>query len=68
MFKLAHYAKLGMAAEKAAAKAKTKVANVPPMVTNKRQPGNGKARANQDAMKRLDQTGSIEAAMAVDFD
>ena len=68
MFKLAHYAKLGLAAEKSAAKAKTKVANVPPMAPNKRQPPNGKARANQDAMKRLASTGSIEAAMAVDFD
>lgn len=68
MFKLAYYARLGLAAEKSAAKAKTKIVNVPPMTPNKRQPPNGKARANQDAMKRLDQTGSMEAAMAVDFD
>jgi hypothetical protein len=68
LFKLAHYARLGMAAEKSAAKAKTKVANVPPMAPAKRQPVNGKARANQEAMKRLDQTGSMQAAMAVDFD
>lgn len=69
MFKLAHYAKLGLAAEKAAAKAKTKVVNVPPMAPNKRQaPNASKVKQNQDAMKRLSQTGSIESAMAVDFD
>ncbi len=69
MFKLAHYARLGMAAEKAKAKATQKVANVPPMTPNKRQLPNGsKARANQDAMKRLAKTGSIHDAMGIDFD
>lgn len=69
MFKLAYYAKLGMAAEKAQAKATNKVANVPPMAQQKRQaPIAGKQRANQDAMRRLDKTGSMADAMAIDFD
>lgn len=67
VFKLAYYAKLGMEAEKAKAKATVKVAKAPPMVPNKRQP-EGKARANQDAMKRLRQTGSIHDAMSIDFE
>lgn len=70
MFALAHYARLGLAAEKAKAKAAQKVANVPPVAPNKRQQGAtaSKARANREAMKRLTQTGSIHDAMAIDFD
>jgi hypothetical protein len=69
MFKLAHYAKLGMAAEKARAKATQKVANVPPMAQQKRQaPIAGKQRANQEGMRRLAKTGSMADAMAIDFD
>jgi hypothetical protein len=70
MLKLAHYARLGMEAEKAKAKAATKVVNVPPVTPNKKPLGaNGsKLRANQDAMKRLAKTGSIHDAMAIDFD
>jgi regulator of replication initiation timing len=69
MFKLAYYAKLGMAAEQARAKATNKVANVPPMAQQKRQaPIAGKQRANQDAMRRLAKTGSMADAMAIDFD
>jgi len=67
MFKLAYYAKLGMDAEKAKAKATQKVANVPPMAQQKRQ-APAKVRANQDAMKRLAKTGSIHDAMAIDFE
>lgn len=67
MFKLAHYARLGMEAEKAKAKATAKVAKVPPMTPNKR-PQEGKARSNQEGMKRLRQTGSIHDAMAIDFE
>lgn len=70
MFALAHYARLGMAAEKAKAKATQKVAGVPPVAPAKRQPGPNasKVRANQDAMKRLSRTGSIHDAMKIDFD
>lgn len=69
LFKLAHYAKIGLAAEQARAKAKQKVVNVPPVAPNKRQPGQGAnaVRKNQDAMKRLARTGSIHDAMDIDF-
>lgn len=70
LFKLAHYARLGMAAEKAKTKAAQKVVNVPPVAQQRRtQPPNAaKQRASQDAMKRLGKTGSIHDAMAIDFD
>lgn len=66
-YKLAHYAQLGMAAEKAKAKATQKVANVPPMAQQKRQVP-AKIRANQDAMKRLAKSGSIHDALDIDFE
>lgn len=66
---LAYWANKGMAADKAKAKAKAKVADVPPVTPNKRPKGTtGKVQKNQDAMKRLSQTGSIYDAMKVDFD
>lgn len=67
VFKLAYYAKMGMEAEKAKAKAAQKVVNAPPMTPNKR-PQNAAVKANKDAMKRLDQTGSIKDAMLIDID
>lgn len=70
MFRLAHYAALGLKAEKAKATANKKVENVPPVATGKRQAGQpaAKARANQEAMKKLSKTGSIHDAMSIDFD
>lgn len=70
MFALAHYARIGMQAEASKAKAKQKVANVPPVAPAKRQPSTNasKARRNQEAMKRLNNLGSIEAALAVDWE
>ncbi len=70
MFKTLHYAKLGMLAEANKAKAAAKVQNVPPVAQQKRQqgPNAAKLRANQDAMKRVRQSGSLQDAMAVDFD
>src|SRR5690606_5559105 len=55
MFKLAHYAALGLAAEKARAKAKQKVANVPPVTPQKRPqgPNAAKVQRNKEAVKRL---------------
>lgn len=69
LFKLAHYARIGLAAEAAKAKAQQKVKDVPPVAPNKRQPGANanKARKNQEAMKRLARTGSIHDAMEIDF-
>ena len=66
-FKLAHYARMGIEAEKSKAKVTQKVVKVPPMAPNKRQV-EGKAKQNQDAMKRLRSTGSIHDAMSIDFE
>lgn len=70
MFALAHYARIGMQAEAAKAKAAKKVATVPPVAPQKRQQGANQAaaRRSQEAMKRLARTGSIADAMAIDFD
>ncbi|MGU3496104.1 hypothetical protein ACLBXM_18840 [Xanthobacteraceae bacterium A53D] len=69
MFALAHYAAIGLRAEQAKAKAAQKVANVPPVAQPKRQktPEAARAAKNRDAMSRLGRTGSIEDAMAIDF-
>lgn len=70
MFALAHYARIGMQAEASKAKAKQKVADVPPVAPAKRSPGKNASQVakNREAMKRLNNTGSVEAALAVDWD
>lgn len=70
LFTLAHYARIGLKAEESKAKAAKKVANVPPVAPTKRQPSKNAAkhRSNRDAMKKLNQSGSIHDAMAVDWD
>lgn len=71
MFALAHYARLGMEAEKAKATAAKKVANVPPVTPPKKAALSGDAqvvRKNQEAMRRLSRSGSIADAMAVDWE
>lgn len=70
MFALAHYAAIGMKAEKAREKAKAKVVNAPPVAPQKqRQSANQAAsRRNQEAMKRLARTGSMQDALLVDFE
>lgn len=70
MFKLAHYAMLGMKAEKAKEKARAKVQNAPPVAPQKRQKSAEASRIarNREAMKRLERTGSIYDALAIDFD
>lgn len=70
LFKLAHYARLGMQAEAAKAKARDKVKNAPPVAQPKRAKGKNAvaARRNADAMRRLEKTGSIHDAMSIDFD
>ncbi|WP_037460685.1 hypothetical protein [Sinorhizobium fredii] len=69
-FKVMHYAMLGLQAEQAKNKALTKVNNAPPATPKAKPNGavNPKARANQDAMKRLAKTGSIKDALQIDFD
>lgn len=66
LFKLAHYARIGLAAEAAKAKAKQKVANVPPVAPTKRQqpPQLAAARQKQEARKRLARSGSLDDAVA----
>lgn len=68
-FKLAHYARLGLAAEKAKKKALEKVNNAPPAVPQGKAQGQGgqQVRKNADAMARLSRTGSLKDAMAIDF-
>lgn len=68
LFALAHWARKGMAADKAKAEAKAKVANVPPVAPNKPGQGVRNANRNADAMRKLSRSGSIHDALAVDFD
>ena len=63
MIAMARYAAIGMAAEKAKATAKRKVAAVSKPAPSKSR----KAPGNRDAMKKLGQTGSIHDAVNVDW-
>lgn len=71
-FAVLHYAQLGLQAEKAQKVAARKTANVPPVAPQKQRQqgavGAMKARANQEAMKRLTDSGSMTDAMSVDFE
>lgn len=68
VFALAHWAKIGMEAEKARGKAREKVEKAPPATPRK--PGQTAARANRnaEAMRKLARSGSIRDAMAVDWE
>lgn len=70
MFKLAHYARIGLQAERAKEKAMTKVANAPPAALKAKQKavGNPEVQRNREAMKRLAKTGSIKDALQIDFE
>lgn len=70
LFALAHYARLGMQAEQAKKKAMVKVNNAPPPVARGRaQSGNAQqARKQQDAVARLNKTGSLQDALKIDWD
>ncbi|QRY69180.1 hypothetical protein JVX98_13245 [Ensifer sp. PDNC004] len=70
IFKLAHYARIGLAAEQAKGKALTKVNNAPPAPVKAKPNGpvNPQAKSSREAMSRLSKTGSIRDAMSVDFD
>lgn len=69
LFRLAHYARLGLQAEAAKAKAVKKVANVPPVAPASRQPGWNatKVTRNRQAMAKLSKTGSLDDALALDY-
>ena len=68
LFKLAYWARKGLAADKIKAEAKAKAAKAPPVVLQK--PGQPAAGANRngEAMRKLGRSGSIRDAMAVDFE
>lgn len=70
LFMLAHYARIGMKTVKAKAAAMKKVQDIPPVAPPRRPQGANpsRARANQEAMKRLGRTGSLADAMAIDID
>jgi len=70
LFKLAHYARLGLQAEAARAKAKQKVVNVPPVAPNKRPAAQDatKRQANRKAVDRLKRSGSLDDAINIDWD
>lgn len=70
IFALAHYAKLGVEAEKAKGKARTKVEKAPPVTPQKKQHSKNAAaiKRNLEAKKRLNRTGSIHDAMLIDFE
>ncbi|MET4687124.1 hypothetical protein [Sinorhizobium fredii] len=70
LFKLAHYARLGLLAERTRAKALQKVAVAPaaaPRMKAKNQ-AQRQQRESREAMRRLVRSGSIHDAMAVDFE
>ena len=68
LFKLAHWARKGMAAEKARAAAKAKAQAAPPVAPHKPGQGARAASGNAEAMRKLSRTGSLKDALAVDFD
>lgn len=68
MIALAHWAKIGMAAQKANAKAKAKVQKAPPVTPRKPGAGAKAGNGNVNAMRKLAKSGSIHDALAVDWD
>jgi hypothetical protein len=70
MFKLAHYARLGLEAEQAKSKAMAKVQSAPlaQVKAKQRASVNADVQKNRDAMKRLSKSGSLKDALLIDFD
>ena len=68
IFALAHWAKKGMEAEKSRTAAKAKVAKAPPATPRKPGQGARKASGNAEAMRKLNRSGSLKDALAIDFD
>lgn len=65
--KVIHYARLGLAAERARRTAMEKVSNAPPSIPKVRQQAGAQAGRSRAAMDRLTKTGSLKDAMAIDF-
>ena len=68
MFALAQLAKEGMAAQKAKVAVKVKAQKAPPVAPRKRGQGANRGGGNASAMRKLSKSGSLQDAMAVDFD
>lgn len=68
LFALAHWAKQGMAAQKAKEAAKAKAKKAPPVTPQKPGDAGRKASKNSDAMRKLIRTGSFKDALAVDWE
>ncbi|MDK1373357.1 MULTISPECIES: hypothetical protein [unclassified Sinorhizobium] len=70
LFKLAHYARLGLIAERSRARALQKVAAAPASAPRMKARSETRRhqRESREAMQRLTRTGSIRDAMAVDFE
>ncbi|KSV89765.1 hypothetical protein [Sinorhizobium sp. GL28] len=70
LFKLAHYARLGLAAEQAKKRAMSKLNRAPATVARPRPAARAEQapRQSREAMQRLSKSGSIRDAMGVDFD
>lgn len=68
IFALAHWAHKGMAADKAKATAKAKVAAAPPATPRKPGQGARQANGNAAAMQKLARSGSLRDALAVDWE
>ncbi len=67
---LGHYARLGLEAEQAKAKAALKAKKAPPVApaAKRSKAVDGKVEAQKAAIKRLNKTGSMQDAMAIDFE
>ena len=68
LFTLAHWAKKGMEADKAAKSARAKAKAAAPATPRKPGQPAKQANRNAEAMRRLSRTGSLNDALAVDFD
>ncbi|WP_077960826.1 hypothetical protein [Ensifer adhaerens] len=70
LFKLAHYARLGLATEQAKKRAMSKLQRAPAPVARPRPAARAEQtpRRSREAMQRLAKSGSIRDAMGVDFD
>lgn len=70
LFALAHYARIGQQAEAARKKAMDKVNNAPPPVARGRSQNQNaaQARKQQDAVARLEKTGSLQDALKIDWE
>jgi hypothetical protein len=68
IFAALHYATLGMKAERAREAARAKVSNVPPVAPKRPGQGAKAPTGNAEAMKRLNRSGSIRDALAIDWE